>query len=108
MNSYTQEEHDKFIDLFKHKESFCFHPEKIIDIHLKKLEQEYYVKECMIRWLEHKKNQVSFTKKECYQAIGLQKANKPFNTFWSFLIAPRMYGHYMYYDKETKTWVFLS
>ncbi len=104
----TQEAHDSFRALFKDRESFLFHPEDSILNHFAKLEYDGYVKECVIGWLENKDTPKFFTKKECYQAIGLQKANRAFNKFWNFLTAPRIYDHYMAYDKETKTWCFFS
>ena len=100
--------HEDFVKLFSDREEFLFHPEESILSHYLRLEKDMYTKECVIGWLEHPNTPKIFTKKECYKAIGLQKANQAFNRFWSFLTALRMYDHYMAYDKETKTWCFLS
>jgi hypothetical protein len=104
----SQEAHDKFRELFKDKADFEFRPKENFLEHFEYLEYNSYTKECVICWLEHPSTPLEFTKKDCYMSIGLQKPNKAFNTFWNFLTAPRTNGHYMVYDKDTKTWIFLN
>jgi len=104
MEYSTQEAHDKFRAIFKDRHDFQFHPEKRILSHFQKLDSQFYVKDCMIGWLEHPDAHI-FSKKECYLAIGLQKPNKAFEKFWRFLTKPRNVGHYLAYDEEVKKWV---
>lgn len=63
----------------------------------------------MIKYLDsigvRTKNYVTFTKKEVYTALGMEKPTNKFNTAWNHLAQSS--SHFMGYDADEKKWIWL-
>ena len=61
----------------------------------------------VIEYLKNLKSGEEFSKRDCYNAIGLEVPTSSFNKFWKFLTRKRFSGDYLIFNDDGK-WIYFD